>query len=470
MTMKSNAKKMMTIAIAALGMVACSNNELFDEAAIEKDIKATYAENFTKKYPEVSLNQSWDYSCKSFNYGLPSYGNSKVRTRAGEDDYSFGDWYYVEKTAIDYMHQELPEGVDNRSKGHPFYMTVPSENFTIVPIYQGIASAAWELWVVIGNQKYNVWFKNDRIEIKDVGNQEWHSPVRYSWEGYEYWNELTFNTDGSNIHTRDGRVNLVTDVRSKEINFRNQTVGEPMYFYLRITNGDNPGRYDNYAEQSSLKGMMIALDCAKPTNLPDNYKAMIVGCEDADKELSDWDCNDVVFMVYGEKKPEVVEITDGTPIVQTRSARYFIEDLGATDDFDFNDIVIDVEQSITSTPILTNGVVTGIKPGETKQKTIVRHLGGTLPFKLKIGNTELEEMGGQQTFQTSPDLEFDVTGWNPDTHNIRVQVQQKDNQGVYNNVVFPKAGEAPMIIAVGPSQDWMPERQIIPAEWFNVVD
>ena len=30
--MKSNAKKMMTIAIAALGMVACSNNELFDEA------------------------------------------------------------------------------------------------------------------------------------------------------------------------------------------------------------------------------------------------------------------------------------------------------------------------------------------------------------------------------------------------------------------------------------------------------
>lgn len=152
MTMKSNAKKMMTITIATLGMVACSNNELFDEAAIEKDIKVAYAENFTKKYPEVSLNQSWDYSCKSFNYGLPSYGNSKVRTRAGEDDYSFGDWYYVEKTAIDYMHQELPEGVDNRSKGHPFYMTVPSENFTIVPIYQGIASAAWELWVVIGNR------------------------------------------------------------------------------------------------------------------------------------------------------------------------------------------------------------------------------------------------------------------------------------------------------------------------------
>lgn len=474
MTMKSNAKKMMTIAIAALGMVACSNNELFDEAAIEKDIKAAYAESFTKKYPEVSLNQSWDYSCKSFNYGLPGNDNNKARTRAGEDDYSFGDWYYVEKAAIDYMHQELPEGINNKSKGNPFVMTVPSEDFTIVPIYQGIASATWKLHVVVGNQDYSVWYKNDRIEIKDIGSQEWHSTVRPSWEnGSEWWHELTFNSDGSNIHMPDGRVNLVTDVRSKEINFHNMPVGEPMYFYLKIhTTGNDEWHYmhDQYAEQSSLKGMMIALDIDKPTNLPADYKAMIVGCEDADQRDSDWDFNDVVFMIYGKEKPEVIDVTEGTPIVQTRSARYFIEDLGATDDFDFNDIVIDVEQSITSTPILTNGVVTGIKPGETKQKAIVRHLGGTLPFKLKIGNTELEEMGGQQTFQTSPDLEFDVTGWNPDTHNIRVQVQQKDNQGVYNNVVFPKAGEAPMIIAVDPSQDWMPERQSVPSEWFSVVD
>ncbi len=467
--MKTNVKKMMAMAITTLGLAACSNTDMFDDTAVEKDVKATYAENFTKKYPGVDLNQSWDYSCKSFNYALPS-GISKVRTRAGGDPFSFGDWYYVEKATLDYMHNELPEGVDNRSKGHPFYMTVPSEDFTIVPIYQGIASAAWELWAVIGDQKYNVWFKNDRIEIKDIGNQEWHSTVRYSWEGYEYWNELTFNSDGSNIHTHDGRVNLVTDVRSAEINFHNQTVGEPMYFYLKITTESDPIRYDQWAEQSSLKGMMIALDCDKPTNLPDNYEAMIIGCEDADKSASDWDCNDVVFMVYGEKKPEVIDVTEGTPIVQTREARYFIEDLGSTDDFDFNDIVIDMIQTITSTPILTNGVVTGIRPGETTQKAIIRHLGGTLPFKLKIGNTELEEMGGQQTFQTSPDLEFDVTGWNPDTHNISVQVQQKDNQGVYNNVVFPRAGEAPMIIAVDPSQDWMPERQSVPSDWFYEVN
>lgn len=462
--------KLMAAAILTLVLGACSNNDLFDETAFEQQLKATYSENFVKKYPDVNLNQTWDYSCKSFNYGLPTNIN-KVRTRAGEDDYSFGDWYYVEKATLDYMHNELPEGKNNSSKGNAFYMTVPSEEFTIVPIYQGIASAAWKLHVVVGDQDYSIWYKNDRIEIKDVGNQEWHSTVRPSWEnGSEWWHELTFNSDGSNIHTQDGRVNLVTDVRSKEIKFKNMPVGEPMYFYLKIHvtgNDDTHYMHDLNAQQSSIKGMMIALNCDLPTNLPSNYKAMIIGCEDADKRDSDWDYNDVAFLIYGKEKLDVIDVTeDGTPITQTRSARYFIEDLGATDDFDFNDIVIDVEQTVTSTPILTNGVVTGIKSGEPRQKAIIRHLGGTLPFKLKIGSTELPEMGGQQTFQTSPDLEFDITGWNPDTHNVSIEVQQLGNLGVYNHVTFPKAGEAPMIIAVDPEQTWMPERQSVPADWF----
>ena len=468
--MKANIKNKMALAIATLGLAACSSTDLYDEAAIEKNAKLTYSENFTKKYPDVNLNQNWDFSCKTPDYGLAANSN-KARTRAGEDDFSFGDWYYVEKATLDYMHTQLPEGKNNSSKGQAFFMTVPSEDFTIVPIYQGIASAVWKLHVVVGDQDYSVWYKNDRIEIKDKGDQNWHSTVRPSWENGTWWyHELTFNSDGSNIHMQDGSVNIVTDVRSKEINFHNMPVGEPMYFYLKIhVTGNDAEHYmhDLYAQQSSLKGMMIALDCDLPSNLPDNYKAMIIGCEDADKTNSDWDYNDVVFMIYGQKKPDVVVVTDGTPIVQTISKRYFIEDLGATDDFDFNDIVVDIIQTTTSTPVLTNGVITDIKPGVTTQKAIIRHLGGTLPFNLKIGDTEILEMGGQQTFQTSPDLEFDVTGWNPDTHNISVQVQQLGNKGVYNNVKFPKAGEAPMIIAVDPSQTWMQERQSVPAEWFT---
>jgi hypothetical protein len=105
-----------------------------------------------------------------------------------------------------------------------------------------------------------------------------------------------------------------------------------------------------------------------------------------------------------------------------------------------------------------------------RQEAVIRHLGGRLPFILTIGNKEFAA-GGQDTFQTSPDLKLDdVTGWTGLTgnHNISIQVQQKDNNGVYNNVKFPKAGEAPMIIAVDPSQGWMTERQSVPADWFYI--
>ena len=56
--------------------------------------------------------------------------------------------------------------------------------------------------------------------------------------------------------------------------------------------------------------------------------------------------------------------------------RYLIEDLGAKDDFDFNDIVVDV-----------------IQDDAGKQKAIIRAMGGTIDFTLKIGNTSWSKVG-----------------------------------------------------------------------------
>ncbi len=46
---------------------------------------------------------------------------------------------------------------------------------------------------------------------------------------------------------------------------------------------------------------------------------------------------------------------------------------------------------------------------------------------------------------------------------------KQGSTGVYNHVKFPKAGEAPMIIAVDKSQGWMNERQSVPESWFYTV-
>ena len=472
----------MLMALVATSMVACSNNQdVFDGGAIEKTAKQSYAENFAKKYPNVDMNQNWDFSSKQSDYRIAS-GN-KAHTRAGEGGITTGSWYEVDNNTLAWMHEQLVEGQDNRKLGNPFYMTVPGNDFTIIPIYQGQAGAMWNLHVVVDGVDYLVWEKSNSeiqkgdIQIKDGDSDEWHN-LHGGGQSWETWNSL-YNTDGSDKWLADGSQNLVTAVRSTPYTFHDFPVGAEMYFYLDVTvsgSGDWDGKYHEInnvgAHESSLKGQMLALqNVPRPANIAEDNEVMIIGCEDADLRDSDWDCNDVVFLVYGKTVPKPIKIEEGDEIEEVKTVRYMIEDLGATDDFDFNDIVVDVTEIRTISPTYTNGVVTAWNEKGKRQEAVIRHLGGTLPFVLKIGNKEYAA-GGQDTFQTSPDLKLDdVTGWTGlnGVHNVSIEVEQKNNEGVFK-VQFPKAGEAPMIIAVDPSQNWMPERQSVPESWFYLPE
>ena len=479
--MKTNVKTML-MALVATSMVACSNNQdVFDGGAIEKTAKQSYAENFAKKYPNVDMNQNWDFSSKQSDYRIAS-GN-KAHTRAGEGGITTGSWYEVDNNTLAWMHEQLVEGQDNRKLGNPFYMTVPGNDFTIIPIYQGQAGAMWNLHVVVDGVDYLVWEKSNSeiqkgdIQIKDGDSDEWHN-LHGGGQSWETWNSL-YNTDGSDKWLADGSQNLVTAVRSTPYTFHDFPVGAEMYFYLDVTvsgSGDWDGKYHEInnvgAHESSLKGQMLALqNVPRPANIAEDNEVMIIGCEDADLRDSDWDCNDVVFLVYGKTVPKPIKIEEGDEIEEVKTVRYMIEDLGATDDFDFNDIVVDVTEIRTISPTYTNGVVTKWNEKGKRQEAVIRHLGGTLPFVLKIGNKEYAA-GGQETFQTSPDLKLDdVTGWTGlnGVHNVSIEVEQKNNEGVFK-VQFPRAGEAPMIIAVDPLQNWMPERQSVPEDWFYIPE
>lgn len=483
--MKTNAKQLMMV-VAAAALTACSSNtDLYDTNVINEgkqvSAKESYVENFAKKYPNVDLNQSWDFSTKQSDYRMGS--NNKVRTRANDGGITAGSWYEVDNNTLTWMHEQLVEGEDNRSLGNPFYMTVPGNDFTIIPIYQGQAGAMWNLHVVVDGVDYLVWEKSNSeiqkgdIQIKDGDSNEWHN-LHGGGQSWETWNSL-YNTDGSDKWLADGNQNLVTAVRSIPFTFHDFPVGAEMYFYLDVTvsgSGEWDGKYHEInnvgAHESSLKGQMLALqDVPRPANIVEDNEVMIIGCEDADLKDSDWDCNDVVFLVYGKTVPKPIKIEEGDEIEEVKTVRYMIEDLGSTDDFDFNDIVVDVTEIRTISPTYTNGVVTAWNEKGKRQEAVIRHLGGTLPFVLKIGNKEYAA-GGQDTFQTSPDLKLDdVTGWTGlnGAHNVSIEVESKNSEGVFK-VQFPKAGEAPMIIAVDPSQGWMTERQSVPADWFYTND
>ena len=235
--MKTNVKKLMMV-FAATTMVACTNKDLFDSTAIEQNAKATYAENFAKKYPNVDLNQNWDYSTKTSYF---SFGNdlNKAGTRAAVDyNFTAGNWYEVDNNTLAWMHEKLTEGQDNRRLGKPFYMTVPGNEFTIVPIFQGEAGSRWDLHVVVNGVDIKLWEKvsyetlgsqtpgnenpHGTIQIKDADSNEWHDMHGqwYDW-GYGHWNSL-YNTSGADKKTFDwSQDNIVTAVRSIPYTFKN---------------------------------------------------------------------------------------------------------------------------------------------------------------------------------------------------------------------------------------------------------
>lgn len=204
-------------------------------------------------------------------------------------------------------------------------------------------------------------------------------------------------------------------------------------------------------------------DCPRPSNIDEGKEVRIIGCEDANLD-TDWDMDEVVFLMYGDPKiPDKIEITNDE-IKESVSKRYMIEDLGSTDDFDFNDVVVDVTEERTLRIKKANGVITETTVISREQKATIRHLGGLLPFTLTIGNTSLPEMQG--AMDVNPDEEYKIQGWIPEQNNISVTVKGTENDGIHT-VNFPANGEIPMIIAVDPTVNWMEERVAITKEWFD---
>lgn len=274
---------------------------------------------------------------------------------------------------------------------------------------------------------------------------------------------------------------------SDDVNFTNSTDGNLVYFYLKV------GRKN----QTSLDSKMVILDCPRPTNIDPNYEVKVIGCEDTS---NDNDFNDLVFLVIGRPKvPTVVLTSESKPVTLYIKKRYMIEDMGSSVDWDFNDIVVDVTRTTTKT--LNSGYTKYSEAITTKAMVI--NLCGTLPIKVKIGNTWIpkttvgfvtdptnQEQTLNQLFDQknpgkseyngtpseitpwSPNYECDVDGWNPDTNNITVYVKQKKNANAqsddqYWEVQFPEKGSTPYIIATDQNVLWKGEGVDIDESWWN---
>lgn len=431
--MKRNLKLLAMMGLPLLFASCANTDDLYDPAKADALLKAEYSANFIAKYGEIAPNQSWDATVSYPKYQASTRGMTSSK-----------DWYNVDSEVIKWLDKYLPNGQNNSSKGSSFVMTVPDNEFTIVPIYQGEAEQSWSLWIKVGDDdSYKIWSKSENLEYK-IGND---------WENVsERWGSKANTTVGATVRAKK----YVFDYSNRK--------GEPMVLYLKIEKGI--GGCANTGDMlGSDTGHMLALDMGglRPTGIDEKADVRVIACEDAWLEQTDHDMNDVVFLMYGNPK-----IPDITPTPEYRETiitkRYMIEDLGSSDDFDFNDVVVDVEQILKEELITEKSKLPYWKEVSKTQKATIRHLGGTLPFKLKIGDTQFEEMEGQMNVDS--DMEYEITGWIPAKNNISVQVRDFKNQGTHE-FTFPVDGEVPMIIAVEPTVDWMQERVGITKDWFE---
>lgn len=309
-------------------------------------------------------------------------------------------------------------------------------------------------------------------------------------------------------------------VKSKPMRIDCSKIKEEFFFYLDVVKGDeyvtgNDDQASTGTRQRSDEGMMLALLdkntsdklIGSGSTLATSVKSLlddvseissceyfVVGCEDANLKDSDWDINDVVFLIVGlDKAPKIKELV---------KKRYMIEDLGSTFDFDFNDIVVDVTQEkLKNVGDGTYSTTYNNNKG-SRQIASIKHLCGTIPFKIQIGNSTLG--GDNKVFQGcnegaaeggfgcnplthdpasvySAGINYEIEGWKPNENNIIVttypnQAGWTDQgqtgfigehpQAEGHTFTFPETGQYPYIIACDQTVDWMPELKTIPSSWF----
>ena len=404
--------------VAAMGFVGCTSDDKHEynpDFQIEAD-KEAFAANFVKMYGQVDAEQSWDLANPNAVCVLPVQGR-QVQTRAKADAQTAGvqksDGYVF--SISNEFNRAMKKEFSQFGEAEPCYFTFPADGLTIVPVFHEPTNISFFLHMLVGEGEY----------AQDV--------------------VICSSNEGIQNKKLEAKSYAITGVPA----------GTPVSFYI-VNKGGSKGEMENF---STLEGgfKLAEVEASAAGQYKDGEvreKSSILACQYDGKHGT----VQLAFLMDGLTPAERNQAPER--IVKVVSRRYLIEDLGSTDDFDFNDIVMDVEQRT----VVENGV-----EGTPVQTATLRHLGGILPWNIKIGDTWFsgsEDLMLKGEMGCDAEQTKDVTGWNPEENNITVKVAGNQTGSVCL-FPFPKKGEVPMVIAVDTYRRWMDERQSIPSEWWT---
>lgn len=183
---------------------------------------------------------------------------------------------------------------------------------------------------------------------------------------------------------------------------------------------------------------------------------------------SDMDINDLVFMIKGDpNQPDIFEEDD--PLSPPLQWILAAEDLGSTDDFDFNDVVVGLthvagQDSMHIKALAAGGIlpVSLLYNGMTVGPAVFHSWfgDGTVPYNTMI-NTYYNNLKGRTvSLPCSTDFSFANLGVYDDAAGtlggFSIKVVTKKGETAY--VRFPQKSEAPQMICVPDGWAWPKER------------
>lgn len=353
-------------------------------------------------------------------------------------------------------------------------------------------------------------YRFEDYEIFGSTNQDYKSEfkdgvqslaMKYGSKDTKLWKPV--RADFEEMSMEDNR-NGYKKTRSKGYHFSGLTPGDMVYFEWEVMAPYYRRQSNPILSSLSDQMRIIKYDGSALSGIPSGKVVSIVGCEAGvldqlknDDPSKEPDYNDMVFLLITDEEPEIIDLENSEEVVEKR---YMVEDLGASDDIDFNDMVVDLRQ------VKTYKVTRNLKDNttnkellSTKQEVILRAMGGTLDFDFKIGDkviftkSKLSGInyktmyktgmnGGKSTLLNDYDCELyratlNGNPWEPSTNNVSFTVYKEgtstanndveiDNNGSYN-ITFPNIGDAaPRIIAFPVTKLWRDERHECCNEWL----
>lgn len=380
---------------------------------------------------------------------------ARTRTAAVGDFEKMSDFTNFTREEVLEILKALPEEEDAVDKNNNYEFESRGE-FAIYPVYGCTASADRVGYYYYDPKSESIDNRHEVVLADNIKQEE----IQVIWS-----NGGTQNIDGGNSFFTDPNNNAftwgMTGMRSKGF-LINIPVGYRVGFWIENT--------DNYLGTKFYSNRVLNPECdyysAVGKHSNGNY---FFGLEDwlikdSKGQGKNTDCNDIVFFVKNAGNndlPDPVD-PDETPDDDDDVEMSWIlacEDLGSTDDYDFNDIVLEIMKNTANNSVEVRCLAAG----------------GTIPAYITYNDVEIGEahalLGGQTNQMINTNSFGAASEWQTLTgvsvdmsideiiKNISIRVTQNEGDVYATEIKAPEIGEAPQMIIVPGDWEWPAERK-----------